>query len=473
MFVQHIEGGASFDPPPFTMDFGAGITAGPSYKIFGKDVSAAAVDGTLTVRTGAGGFIGASGNVSAIGIPVANAALHIYFNGTLDFNASAGFGFPSFTNDSSQPFYIGASLSGWLAKSQFNFSGNGQLKLFDKQVAGAGLVLSDRGLGACAGVTVFWVDISLGFGYRYGDALPTPYFAGCDLGPYQDWNRPTSRLAQGSSHSHGRLTHKQKVLRIVGEDDVPGFTLSSDDGDTTIEAPADDVDGHEVDDHMVIPNDAADEAIVLLDDPAGEWTIEEHPGSEIKKVQRASVLPEERVDAEIRGQGRHRTLVWDALDLPRQKLQFHERLAKGVIEPIHFTGKASGRYHFTPKKGGFYGNRKLEVQVLQQGTPRAEKVVDNYRVTKPPVPRRPGDLTVRRHGHDVSARWSGSPGARSYVVTAESADGELRFSKVLGQGRRRASFNDIPLADHMVVKVFALNGDDDHGRPAKRRFDVS
>ena len=57
------------------------------------------------------------------------------------------------------------------------------------------------------------------------------------------------------------------------------------------------------------------------------------------------------------------------------------------------------------------------------------------------------------------------------MVVLESADGELRFSKTVGRNRDRASFRDTPLADHMVLKVFALNRDKDFGRPAKRRFD--
>ncbi len=108
MFVQKIDGRRLVRPAPFTRDVRRRRSRpAPATGSSVSDVSAAAVDGTLTVRTGAGGLIGASGNVSAIGIPVANAALNIYFNGTLDFNASAGFGFPSFSNDSSQPFYIG------------------------------------------------------------------------------------------------------------------------------------------------------------------------------------------------------------------------------------------------------------------------------------------------------------------------------------------------------------------------------
>ena len=218
--------------------------------------------------------------------------------------------------------------------------------------------------------------------------------------------------------------------------------------------------------------DTADEAIVLLGDPEGEWTIDEAAGSEIMRVQRARTLPDERVDAEIRGHGKGRTLVWDARDFDGQTLQFHERVAKGVLEPILLTGKAHGRHRFTPKQGGFYGNRKLEVQVLQQGNPRAEHVVDNYKVTKSPVPRRPDGLRVHRQGHDVSARWTPSPDAKAHVVVLESADGELRFSKQVSRSRDRASFPDTPLADHMALKVFALNRDEDHGRPAKRRFDV-
>ena len=86
--------------------------------------------------------------------------------------------------------------------------------------------------------------------------------------------------------------------------------------------------------------------------------------------------------------------------------------------------------------------------------------------------RRPDGLRVHRQGHDVSARWTPSPDAKAHVVVLESADGELRFSKQVSRSRDRASFPDTPLADHMALKVFALNRDEDHGRPAKRRFDV-
>ncbi len=476
VFLQKINGGFTMDP--FSADLGAGVSAGPEIKIFGQEISAAAVDGNLKIQATQNttpGFVGLSGSFALIGLPVADAGMHVYFNGVVDFNSRVGIGLPSFSNDSSQPFFIGGGFSGWFAASGFNVSGNAQLKLFATQVASAGAVISDRGLGACAQLGEGWFSVSLGFGYSFQSQSATPYFAGCDLGPYQDWNKPATRLARTGTHrGHGSLTTKHKVLRIEGADDVPGFTLTSDDGDTTIEHDAEDADGQEVEDsHMVIPNETANEAIVLLDDPAGDWTIDEAPGSEIVSVQRASVLPKEHVEAEVIGHGKRRTLVWDARGFPRQKLQFHERLGNGVIDPILFTGKASGRHRFTPQQGDFYGNRKLEVQVLQEGTPRAEKVVDNYRVTKPPVPRRPAELDVDvvRSGHDVKAQWSGSPGAQSYAVVLESSDGELRYTKVFGKGRRRASFMDTPLAKHMVVKVHALNRDDQHGRPAKRRFD--
>ena len=490
VLLQKVDGTVAVDPA-ISGTLTVGVTAGKQFRIFGRDVSAAAVDGSLTIRGARGttpGMLGLGGNVALVGLPVADASLNVYFNGSADFNARAGFGLPSFNNDPSQPFFLGGQFSGWMAATGFNVSASAQLKLFDTQVAGASAVVSDRGLGACAEVHPFWFTVSLGFGYSFQSQTATPYFAGCDLGPYQDWNRPTSRLSQGHiHHARASLGPKHKVLRIEGANDVPGFTLSDDDG-TTITHDADDEDGHTVDEtppdgaaddstviddsHMVIPNETADEAIVLLGEPEGEWTIDEAPGSEIVSVQRASTLRKERVDAEVRGHGRRRTLVWDAREFDGQRLQFHERVGKGVLEPILNTAKASGRYRFTPKQGGFYGNRKFEVQVLQQGTPRAEKVVDNYKVTKPPLPRRPDGLSVDRHGHDVSARWIPSPDARAHVVVLESADGELRFSKQLGRSRDRASFQDTPLSDHMVVKVFALNRDEEFGRPAKRRFDV-
>jgi hypothetical protein len=474
-YLQKVAGGFTLDPVSVILN--VGVSLGPSYKILGRDVNAAAVDGILTVKPTVGsapGFLGLTGNVALLGLPVADGGVHVYFNGVVDFNARVGIGLPSFSNDPRQPFFIGGGVNGWFASTGFNVSGQVALRLFSRNIAGAKAVISNRGIGVCA--KVIW---SIGVGYSFQTRQAKPYFAGCDLGPYTNWNRPTTRLSQrATGRAHATLGEKSKVLKIVGRHEVPGFTLSSDDGDgeTTIEHEATDEEGQLVEDsHAVIPNETADEVIVVLDDPEGEWTLEEEPDSEIESVQRAKELPEERVDAKIRGQGRQRTLVWDARELPRQRLQFNERVSKGVLEPILFTGKASGRHRFIPKQDGFYGNRKLEVQVLQQGTPRAELVVDNYKVTKPPVPRRPGDLrvNVNRRGHDVRVQWDRSPGTSSYAVFLESADGDLRYSKQLGNGRHRASFRDTPLADHMVVKVFALNGDDDHGRPAKRRFDVS
>ena len=482
--LQRVAGGFTLDPISVSLSVGASL--GPEYKILGRDVSAASVDGTLTVKQTVGtspGFVGLTGNVALVGIPVADGGVHVYFNGVVDFGARVGIGLPSFNNDPRQPFFLGGGVNGWFASTGFNVSGNVSLRLFSRNVAGAKAVISNRGVGACA--KIIW---SIGFGYSFQTRTAKPYFAGCDLGPYTNWNRPATRLARrptGRVHAH--LGQKSRVLRITGRNEVPGFTLaggggegdrgsgSGGDEETTIEHSATDEDGQIVEDsYAVIPNETANEAIVILGDPQGEWTLEEHPGTEIESVERATKLPKERVDAEVRGHGRHRTLVWDARDLPRQRLQFSERVSKGVIEPILHTGKGSGRYRFTPKQDGFYGNRKLEVQVLQQETPRAEHVVDNYRVTKPPVPRRPGNLRVKvnRRGHDVRVHWDRSPGTSSYAVFLESADGDLRYSKVLGNGRHRASFRDTPLADHMAVKVFALNRDEDHGRPAKRRFDV-
>ena len=65
--LQKIDGTVSLDPA-FSGTLTVGVTAGGSYRILGRDVSAAAVDGSLTVRANnrtIPGLIGLSGNMSS------------------------------------------------------------------------------------------------------------------------------------------------------------------------------------------------------------------------------------------------------------------------------------------------------------------------------------------------------------------------------------------------------------------------
>ena len=52
--------------------------------------------------------------------------------------------------------------------------------------AGARAIVSSKGLAVCLKIDVLFDDWTPGFGYRWGDALPTLYFSGCDVGDYKE-----------------------------------------------------------------------------------------------------------------------------------------------------------------------------------------------------------------------------------------------------------------------------------------------
>ena len=73
--------------------------------------------------------------------------------------------------------------------------------------AGARAIVSSKGVAVCLKIDVLVDDWEPGFGYRWGDAFPDLYFAGCDVGEYKEHISSRDRRAHqdgaGDGHAEG------------------------------------------------------------------------------------------------------------------------------------------------------------------------------------------------------------------------------------------------------------------------------
>lgn len=469
IFLQEIVGSLKFDKLEIAADLKVRVTGGPQIDIFGTEVAAVTVDGDLGFDTGSSnhpGFLELGGDVKVVRIEVADVDFKVFFNGAVDFGARVGIGLPDFNTNPHQAFFIGGGLNGWIHGKRYNIDGDVEARVIGITIAKGEGVVSDRGAATCG---TFFKKPSGGGGFSWQVrkvVVFAPLF--CYIGRYSDPNQAGARIASTGS-SPIRLDGRHSFLRIVGDGGVPAFRLEAPDG-RVIEHPASSESVRVPDSHLVLSNHEQNTAHLEVLRPKGRWHITELEGPRIVRVEVAPRLAEPRVEAEVRGKGARRTLVWNARDFPKQRLQFAERLPGGTMHPILLTAKASGKHRFRPLQGGHYGKRRLMVGVQQRFSQRARLRLGTYRV---PRPRRPGKVRrVRavRRGHDTIVRWRKAKRARSYRVELIGPGKAFRLTRTVGQRRSRVIFRHSPSGGRMLVRVWALNRDGRPGRAGGKRL---
>ncbi len=469
VFLQKLVGALKFSNLEIAADLSTEVTAGPEIDIFGHDVAAVAVDGDLGFDTGSKnhpGYLKLAGNVQVVRIEVADVSFQVFFDGAVDFSASMGIGLPDFNQNPNQAFFIGGGLSGWIHGPRYNFDGYVEARVIGITIAKGEGVISDKGAATCG---TFFNKPSGGGGFSWQTrkvVVFAPFF--CYIGRYKDTQSASARVAAtGSTPIH--LGRGHSFLRIIGDGDVPAFRLDGPDG-RVIEHPEGADSSFVPNSHLVLSNRDQNMAHIELPRPKGTWHLTQLDGTGIVRIQRARRLADPRVDAEVRGRGAKRTLVWDARDFPKQHLEFQEKLPGGTTHPIVRTGKASGRYSFKPLSGGHYGKRKLKVGVQQRFSQRDRMTPDTYRVRKPRRPGEPRRVRAKRRAFDSIVRWRHSKRARAYRVALIGQGGGFRLQRTVGRNRQRVVFDHSPSAGTMRVKVWALNRDGKRGRPGVARL---
>jgi hypothetical protein len=413
------------------------------------------------------------GGVKIFRLPTGNVYLRIHTDSGVAFGFGAGIGFPSYSNNPADPFYIGASVDGWIAKQKFQFDGKGRVRLFGLDIFDGRILINDKAAGACWKVTVF----DGGAVYEYGAKDVKTFGVGCGLDNYRE-NFPaaTARgLAVASAGESRKLNTgpREVVMSVRGQGDAPRFRLKSTDG--RIFSVPRNRDIVRTKGYMIVvdrPNKVTHVATVALQNR--RWTLTPYDDSAtIMGVRTGRMLPPEKVQARIVGRGLNRTLVWKSKGNPNTRLAFTELMRGGYEQPILVTGKASGRYRFRATKGSHYGNRRLRATVIHGGTPREATVEDRFTVNRPGLLKKPARVNAWRHRYRASAVWSRVPGARGYlaeIAVRKNGRRVTAYRRVVGPRVRQISIPSHPGGSWAVASVQALNADGVPGRIASRKF---
>jgi hypothetical protein len=475
-YLQRIVGALNLEPVRFAAEIGA--TAGPKVKlpVLANEVAAVRVDGNIAIqlpfnvsgkKTTDPGYLSLGGRAKVLNVEAGKFDFRITFDrpplATARF--AIGIGLPEFNSSPRQPFFIGGEVQGWFQGTAFSVDGLAALRLFNYDVAKARAVLSNIGVAACAKV-LFW---EIGGGYAFASRKLEAFKVNqCGIARFRNNTRAQASVAAAGA-TDLRITPRDSIIKLVGESDVPSFSLRSDDGRTIVHDSSTGEPTTNNRDYLVLSDEANDTAYALVGGEADTWKLTPARGSSpIRQILRAKELPQPRIRAHVVGTGRKRTLHWDARRIPGQTLRFLENI-DGVEKPLFGTKRAAGSRDFTPAAEP-PGRRTLTAQIIQRGAIRREVKLDRYRLKEPRRPESPSRVRAQRLEHDVVVWWDRARGAKRYVVMVRDADGNPLAGKEVAGGQRKASFVDVPATDRMTAKVFAVGATDRVSKPGSDSF---
>jgi hypothetical protein len=414
-------------------------------------------------------FFEIRGGVKVFRLAVGDVYLGLHSNAGVEFGVGLGIGFPSYRNNESDPFYIGARVDGWVSKGHFQFEGKGKVALISLKLFEGRVMVNDRAAGAC------WVVFGFPGGavYPYGGQVKD-FGIGCGLDYYKEQFPQGARISALGSRTI-QLEPAEKIIAVKGAGKAPRFTLRS--GDRVLRTPTDRdaVIQRQGFRHAFFVNEETDTTHVIIPRSAGNWTITPYAGSAtITSVRAGREAPKEKVTAEVTGSGPVRTLHWDSLDRPHTRLLFLERLPSGREVPILQTDEESGARKFGVVTGANYGKRNIRVVVIHGYASRQSGIVDDYRVAKPRQLAGPKRVSAWRDGHRAHVTWSGVKAARGYLVevTMPGKGGQRASNYVRRAGAKQRSLviPEHPGGGVAIAKVYALNRDDRQGVPGRASF---
>jgi hypothetical protein len=241
--------------------------------------------------------------------------------------------------------------------------------------AGARAIVSSKGVAVCLKIDVLVDDWEPGFGYKWGEVLPTLYFAGCDVGEYKEHissgvNR-VSAAAVETEHSidfPAGLPGATIVAR--GHGAPPRLTLIGPGGER-ITTP-DDLRPATPPGSLVMKDPRANLTQFAISKPsAGRWRVVVEDGSApVVSLKSAEGLTRPEIGASVSGHGRRRMLDYEVE--PGLKVTFLERGAS-TGRKIGEARSGEGRLDFTPAPGA--AERRKIIAVVEG---RGEYEVNDY-----------------------------------------------------------------------------------------------
>jgi PKD repeat protein len=413
--------------PTFALCGEVGLTGGPQ------------VLGAAAVRLNAGlglatyndrpSVFRAFGQLYLIEIPLANAAFELHTDGYVKAHAKFRYAIPSL-----------ASLEGYLSfemlKAKFNAEGyvRACLDLVDLCAGARGLV-SSRGMAVCLSIRVIFATWSPGFGMRWGRA-PTPYFSGCDLGPYRE--RIARRSAAGAV---ARAAGAEQAIDLPrglpgavivaeGRDAPPKISVVGPNGER-VTAP-DGLEAVQQAPFLLLKNPAARLTQVAIGKPAaGRWRVVVEDGSSpVVSIRSAEGLEPPDVRAKVVGRGHRRAIRYRVKPLAGQKVTFVER-GPSAGGRIGVARGSRGRVRFVPADG-VAERRRIVALVEQNGLIREQRAVATYRAPAALRPASPRRLRAVRRGTRLRVSWKRVPRVSSYEAQVRLSDGRRLVLRTRG-----------------------------------------
>jgi hypothetical protein len=454
VYLQRIS--VVFAVNPTEIGGGLGLSFGPT--VDGNQL--VRVDGNFIYQAAtstAAGFVDVGGSLTLASFKIANAYFDYYTTGMVAFGGHAQLGLPdsSSSDPENQPVYIDAGLDGALDGSSFDMVVHTTVALnFIDLSVGADILVSDKGLAACAKLSAFGFTWSPGVGYTWatGDIDLMAY--GCSLGPWQTLPLGEASAAAGSSPL--RLRPGRSVLELKGVTGAPLVTLTGPHGQH-VSVPTGSVRPLMVPGFMVLQDPADKTTWIAVQRGGGRWRIALEPGSSaIASIRDSGLLPDPRITGRVSGKGGRRTLKWHLRPIAGQRVVFWEK-GRDVAKVIGSTSATRGSLRFKPANG--YGRvRTIEAQVFSYGHQRAEVKIARY--TAPPLtkPGRPRHLkTAPAKGGALRVTWARAANAQQYLISVRVGDGARLIEFASANARSIVVQDVVPIKMATVTVTAELN----------------
>jgi hypothetical protein len=447
VFLQHL--GLDIQIQPHLATTGAlGLSAGPSLP--GINAPALGLEGTLGADFGSPVVITAHGTLKVAAkfqLASANATWRVPSSFSVNAHAQLSIG----------PASVDAGVSGGADSHGFALFGNGNVSI--PGASGQGIVyLSEKGMGACFDQSVLFLTVAEGFGYKWGDVLPSLYFDSCGLLDYKTAaHLSAAGHAAQSSVIHIPAGQHEVVLGARGVSAYPTFTVRAPDGQ--ILNPATARTGKVGKGVYVFVTDPPNlGSYVLLGRPQpGNWSIIPTPTSPaIASTGSALSLPPAHVAATVHRRSRNTyVLQWRAPHIQGQTLWFSSVSANST-QTLLETSRPSGKLTFRPLTDGSGGRRKIRVLVSQNEIPRAQLTPTSFSVPRPQPPSPVRHVLIARHGTRAAFTWRPSPSAADYRAYITVSNGRRLFFELTAP-QRALMITEIPANASITARIVVVS----------------
>lgn len=375
--------------------------------------------------------------------------------------------------------------------TKFDVFGHGRVCAIKIVCTSGEIAVSSVGVAGCVEIWVFgypepykwgvrWVDVyaRAGAGYKWGNGSNVDVMgSSCDVGPYR---ATKSSIAAAGDLATVHLARAPAVaLKVTGLGRPPNVSVTGPNGEQIVANAAGQLKRGK---YYYLEDPQTNATSVMIVDPApGTWTIRALPGSSpIVNVSQAPVSPDPLAVGQVYGSGSNRVFAYEAETAPGLTTTFWERginyeqelgTAKGKTcfknapirghrPAVYFMAHphiVCGEIPFAPAPGPA-GVRNIVAVVTDNGEPVREFTVTSYRADGEPLPAKPSNLRLLRHGPIVTITWGPAANAYDYDVGINLSDGS-KVLDVQGSRQRRIVLRGVDRRLTVSVKVTALRSD--------------